>query len=74
MSRQYVRSGNGKVHVKVDGRSHERCNLDDARLTPVGSLAEVELGALCDLCFPATDTEAVLEATEAEATDEEPAP
>lgn len=65
MTRTYWRSANGRIHAKVDGRSHEADNLDDAHLEPVGSLAEVELSALCDRCFPGDSAAAVLEATAA---------
>jgi hypothetical protein len=66
MSRTYWRSAGGTVHVKVDGRSLEQDNLDDAHLERVASLAEVELGALCARCFPPTSVPSVLEATEAQ--------
>ena len=52
MSPTYWRSASGKVHSKVDGRSHEGDNLDQANLERIGSLAEVDLSALCRRCFP----------------------
>jgi hypothetical protein len=53
----YLRTDRGRMHratvVGDQVQTAEACNLDDAAgRTVITSLAEVELGALCERCFP----------------------